>query len=127
MPVRIVQPIDTATYRELRERLDRHRGEGGPSPTNEERSAIEVYEFVHDPPVKYFLYIDEPSRSATTWMGDVLGRVSFGQSYRSAFGDTRVPIWVDAINGLLYHGTYFKSAGDYARIKLAKQQPKVRR
>lgn len=92
------------------------------SPTNEERSAVEVYEFVTNPPDKYFLYINCTKRIATTWTGDKLGDVSFGSEYRDNFGGKRVPITVYAINGKRYHGTYYKSSGDYARIKLAKGQ-----
>jgi len=91
------------------------------SPTNEERSAVEVYEFRAEPPDKYVVYIDEPKRLATTWTGDKLGSVSFGQPFRDNFGGKRIPITVNAINGRIYHGTYFKSSGDYARIKLSKR------
>jgi hypothetical protein len=93
--------------------------------TNEQRNAIEVYEFVHNPPERYFLYINQTKGIATTWMGETLGSVVFGREYRCpAFGwhSTRVPVTVRGINGKLYHGTYFKSSGTYARIKLAKHQ-----
>jgi hypothetical protein len=92
-----------------------------PDVTNDERSALEVFDFVTNPPDKYFLYVNETNRTATTWTGDVLGQVSFGREYRDSFGGRRVPITVRAINGRKYHGTYFKSAGNYARIKMAKQ------
>jgi hypothetical protein len=91
-------------------------------PTNDERSAAELYEFVTNPPDKYFLYIDEAKRIATTWTGEKLGTVGFGREYRDNFGGKRVPISVYAVNGRTYHGTYFKSSGDYARVKMAKQK-----
>ena len=91
------------------------------SPTNEERSAVEVYEFCTDPPDKYFLYINCTKKEATTWTGDKLGTVAFGCEFRDNFGGKRVPITVYAINGKKYHGTYYKSSGDYARIKMAKR------
>jgi hypothetical protein len=97
-----------------------------PDVTNEERSALEVFEFVANPPDKYFLYISEKNRTATTWTGDALGNVSFGREYRDSFGGRRVPITVHAINGRTYHGTYYKSSGDYARVKAAKRQEKSR-
>lgn len=50
------------------------------------------------------------------------GRVTFGREYRDSFGGRRVPIWIDAINGRRYAGTYFKSSGDYARVKLLKEK-----
>jgi len=87
-------------------------------PTNEERSAAEVFDFCDNPPDKYFLYVSDGK--ATTWTGENLGRITFGREYRDNFGGKRVPIWFDAINGEQYHGTYFKSAGDYARVKMCK-------
>jgi hypothetical protein len=90
------------------------------APTNEERSAVEVYEFCTDPPKQYFLYINCTKKEATTWMSDKLGNVRFGTSYKDNFGGQRVPITIAAINGKKYHGTYYKSAGDYARVKMYK-------
>lgn len=98
--------------------------------TNDERSALEVYEFCQNPPERYFLYIKlnpngytgyGSSHMATTWTGEYLGDVQFGRTFKSSFGDTRVSITVAAINGRKYHGTYYKSAGDYARVKLSKR------
>lgn len=100
---------------------------------NDDRSAIERFEFCIAPPASYFLYIALPegatverarvmgaSGLATTWTGERLGRVTFGRPYHDNFGGKRVPVWIDAINGRCYHGTYFQSAGDYARVKLTK-------
>jgi hypothetical protein len=91
-----------------------------PSPTNDEISSVEVYEFVTTPPAKYFAYVREDERLLITWTGEKLGTVAFGRPYYSNLGDTRVPVSVKAINGRRYHGTFFKSSGDYARLKLAK-------
>lgn len=99
--------------------------------TNEERSAIEKYEFLTEKPDKYFLYVNDKKLihdeagsyfTATTWTGEVLGRVSFGREYRSAFGDMRRSIKMTALNGVKYYGTYYKSAGTYARIKKCKKE-----
>jgi hypothetical protein len=89
--------------------------------SNAERSALEVFRFYTDIPIKYFLYIDERQHAAITWTGEKLGDVGFGREWRDNFGGKRVSINVQAINGLLYHGTYYKSSGNYARIKLAKK------
>lgn len=100
---------------------------GCKAPTNEERSALEVYDFVHSPPDKYFLYVDDKTSKATTFMGDVLGSVERGHSYKSpSFGrsSTRVPIKVYGINGVTYAGTYYESAGNYARVKRVKGRSK---
>jgi len=91
-----------------------------PDVTNDERSALEVFEFVTNPPDRYFLYINPQKQTATTWTGETLGQVSFGREYRDNFGGKRVPIMVRAVNGRVYHGTYFKSSGDYARIRVQK-------
>ena len=110
--------------------------------TNSERSAVEVYEFMTNPPAHYFLYVqpegmppasiaprdvryrgitrEGSSGLATTWTGEKLGDVQFGRTFRSSFGDTRVSIRVYAINGKTYAGTFYKSAGDYARVKMCK-------
>jgi hypothetical protein len=92
-----------------------------PDVTNEERSALEIFEFVSNPPDKYFLYIREKDHTATTWTGEVLGQVFFGRGFRDNFGGKRIPVTVRAINGREYTGTYFKSSGDYARIRETKQ------
>src|SRR5574338_481688 len=76
---------------------------------NDDSSAIEVYEFVRDKPEKYFLYINEKEGTATTWIGDILGTVSFGTTYRAVFGDKRQHVRVYAINGKTYSGIYYKS------------------
>lgn len=96
---------------------------GAPRPSNEEVSGLEVYDFIHSPPDKYFLYIDEKNHAATTWTGDVLGPVAFGRSYKSpsaGMPSTRVPITVRGINGVIYVGTYYASAGNYARVRARK-------
>jgi hypothetical protein len=92
-----------------------------PDVTNEERSALEVFEFCTNPSDKYFLYISLEKQAATTWTGVLLGHVTFGREYRDNFGGIRVPVTVRAINGLTYHGTYFKSSGDFARIRRSKR------
>lgn len=91
--------------------------------SNEMRSAIEVYEFINTPPNKYFLYINEKEGIAMTWTGQKLGRVTFGQTYRSNLGDKRQSVSIWAINGHTYYGTYYKSSGNYARIKMRKSAP----
>jgi hypothetical protein len=87
---------------------------------NDLRSAVEVYEFTQDKPSQYFLYISETTGKAITWTGQELGNVSFGREWRSNFGDKRQAITVCGINGLTYFGTYYKSSGDYARIRVKK-------
>lgn len=89
-------------------------------PSNDERSALELFEFQRDKPERYFLYINEAEKLATTWTGEKLGDVSFGRVWRDNFGGKRRAVTVRAITGETYHGTYFASAGDYARVRKAK-------
>lgn len=93
--------------------------------TNDERSAVEVFEFCRDKPDRYFLYVKAIPGLVTTWTGQTLGTCQLGSVYRGGFGDKRQPITVRAVNGCTYHGTYFKSAGDYARITKSKHQTKA--
>jgi hypothetical protein len=91
------------------------------APTNDDREDVAVYEFVRDKPEQLFCYIDGPHRRAKLWSDrSVIGTVELGRDYKTpAFGEasTRVPVKVHAINGCDYAGTYFKSSGDYARLK----------
>jgi hypothetical protein len=96
--------------------------------TNEMRSRIEKYEFLNNPPEKYFVYVCKTEQGGltnvlTTWTGETLAKITHvGRVYRSAFGDKRQSFWARALNGVLYHGTAYLTAGDYARIKIAKNQ-----
>jgi len=56
----------------------------------------------------------------TTWNGEILGRIHTGKEWRDNFGGKRVSFIMSGINGKSYHGTYYKSAGDYCRIKMTK-------
>lgn len=138
------QVLTAEQYAELKARYDRHsafvdtkRGKNGWAAykpeevpedcriSNEEVSLIEVYQFINDPPEKYFAYVKGyrgycSVGELVTWTGDKLGTVTFGVKYRDNFGGIRVPIRVQAINGRVYHGTYFESSGDYARIRVCK-------
>jgi hypothetical protein len=113
-------------------------------PTNAERSAVEVHAFKAERPSHYFAYVKCPAIDGeekprlwrdrvrfyqrlfgrtgelTTWTGDKLGTLQFGDAYESNLGDIRVPVTCTAINGLRYHGTYYASAGDYARLRTFK-------
>lgn len=94
--------------------------------TNEERSAVEVWEWLADPPERYFAYVDTVAKAPTyypritTWMGDNLGVCRLGRRWRSNFGDWRVSITVYGTNGVHYYGTFYESAGDYCRLRAYK-------
>lgn len=130
--------IYTAEAENIRARLERFKGWIGdrrsyyPSEvpqearvSNEEISALEVYDWEANPPDKKLVYIKEiaPRHGlATTWMGDTLGKAVLGNPWVSNFGDKRVPVWVRGINGKMYYGTYFKGAGEYARLRRMKRE-----
>lgn len=85
---------------------------------NDNVSRMEVYEFVHDPPTRYFTYVNLEKRIITTWVGAKLGEIlGAGLPFRSNVGDMRVNITVKGINGVVYHGTFYKSSGDYCRLR----------
>lgn len=94
-------------------------------PTNDETSALEVFEFLRDKPDRYFAYVKISDASdlrgtITTWTGEKLGDCYLGGTYRDNFGGKRRSISVQAINGCSYYGTYYSSAGDYCRLRKAK-------
>lgn len=93
--------------------------------TNADRSAIELYEFCFNPPDKYSVYVHEIEGLATTWTGEELGRLTLGPEYQDNFGGKRQSVRITAINGREYVGTYYKSAGDYARVRLTKHSKMV--
>ena len=96
---------------------------------NAESSALEVYDFYTTPPERAFVYVRIVQNcgyyglrsygQVTTWVGDKLGDLTLGDSYRDNFGGTRRAVTVKAINGAVYVGTYYQSAGDYARIRMS--------
>lgn len=96
------------------------QGSATDSPGNRLTSALEVAEFHENRPERYFLYIDVNRGLATTWVGDPLGRVDFGRTWRDNFGGKRQTVTIRTCHGAVYHGTHFVSSGDYARVKLAK-------
>jgi hypothetical protein len=80
-------------------------------------------DFVQAPPVRCVMLIDAEHGLAKTASGVTLGRIALGPVYEvPGFGRTssRQPVHVWAINGLEYVGTYYRSSGDYARLKVKK-------
>lgn len=115
------------TY-DSRQRAEITRLAGVSMPTDSELSAVEVWEFANMPPKALFAYVDKATSTMRTFNGDVLGSVTFGKEHKSpgfngAFSK-RVPIKVTGINGLTYYGTWYKSAGTYARLKVCSKHLK---
>lgn len=109
---------------------------------NRETSRKEVEEWLANPPSSYIAYVKERENlggmgvnrvspylrgDLITWMGDKLGAIYGGLPYKDNMGATRVSIDVVGTNGVLYYGTYYKSSGDYARIRAYKNQAKTAR
>lgn len=97
--------------------------------TNDIRSAVEVYEFMSEKPTKYFAYVKvNPNGNdafhcyVTTWTGEVIGSGRLGYEYRDSFGGRRQSIEFLGYNGRVYSGTFYKSAGDYCRVKAVKRE-----
>lgn len=96
--------------------------------TNDERTKIELYEFVQNPPAVYFAYVSMKGGNSacrvTTWMGETLGESYLGNRFQCpAFNghSTRRQIFTfKAINGKNYYGTYYDSSGNYCRLKMCK-------
>jgi hypothetical protein len=106
--------------------VDEIRARAGFYPNNDERSRVEVADFIADPPDRYFAYHARKNRAAgaivgaeiTTWTGSVLARViSRGFVYRSNLGDRRQSFRAVAINGAVYSGIAYLDSGDYVRMR----------
>ena len=100
-----------------------------PEVSNEDRSKVEVYEFMNQRPDKYLLCVklDGPkstSFTATTWAGDTLGRGNLIKKLsRKVNAFSRVTSWkvrIQGINGRTYEGTYYSHDGDYAKVQAIK-------
>ena len=92
--------------------------------SNIRRSVREVQLWKSEKPQRYLAYVSQVEHMGahftrgklTTWMGDTLGVVQFRNEWTDNFGGKRVSIVVVGNNGVRYHGTYYKSSGDYCRI-----------
>jgi hypothetical protein len=92
-------------------------------PTNEERSDVEVYEWMTEPPVSYFAYVDKiaPGEVVTNFTGRTLGHItSCGSIWKSNFGDRRQHFTVEGTNGITYSATAYIDSGTYCRMRAVK-------
>ncbi len=90
---------------------------GGAAPSNEQRSALEVHDFVTNPPEHLFAYYDDGMKHVKTWMGDILGTIVSRGQERRPFGGRVVSVHVLGINGVRYVGTCNLSSGTYCRLR----------
>lgn len=88
-----------------------------PTVTNDERGQAELFDWVNDPPKKYFAY---PSgMTIVNWTGIKLADVLWwSRPYRSNWGDTRRTFRCQrAENGVIYSGIEY---GTYVRMRAIK-------
>ena len=89
-------------------------------PTNEERSELEVFDFLRDRPDRYFAYYDSGMTKVTTWTGQKIGDiVRKGTVYRTGRGTgaRKQRVRVRAITGDQYAGPCELDAGTYCRLR----------
>ena len=104
--------LSEQSYHNIRLRLD--------AASNDERSDVEVYEFLTNKPLRYTAYVDH-YHTITTWTGQKLGTITHaGKVYRSNFGDKRQHLTIKALNGLTYSATAYLTAGDYCHMRAVK-------
>ena len=87
-------------------------------PTNEERGAVELFDWHANPPDRYFCYPSDDLSRATTWMGGTLGTLHVGSEWRSNMGDKRRHVRVFGTNGKIYAGTLFET---FIRMRAVKR------
>lgn len=112
--------------------------DGKAEDTDAYNRALEEQEIAHikTGPDRLMLYVRmdvEYSYSIITWMGTVLSQgsnVSVGPRVQAGFqsyykGGTYRRAVSCRLFGILYHGWYMESSGDYVRLKRAKRQGHV--
>ena len=101
--------------------------------TNEERGALELFQFMAYQPPRVFAYydaIDDPRGSTSfhvgdgirTFVGDYLGTVVHRGKVTRPFGNPHARIQhvhVRAINGYIYRGTCALDSGTYCKLRRA--------
>lgn len=106
------------TWRGNRSSISAAERESAPQgTTNEETSAIEVYEFMQDKPTRYTAYLKENESSFTrgsftTWTGETLGSLHIWKRTRDGFGNKVWYVSAVGINGVKYHGRHYPDSGD---------------
>ena len=92
-------------------------------PTNEERSELELFEFMRDRPDRYFAYYNNAMTEIGTFTGQKLGNIiQKGTIYRTGWGPgaRKQRVRVRAITGDTYAGPCELDAGTYCRLRKVK-------
>jgi len=89
--------------------------------TNDETSAIEVYEFKNQKNKgRYNGYMKSDKKEITTWNGEKLADITYlGNEYSIGLGK-RQNFRAKGIDGRNWSGTHFVSSGDYVNMKVTK-------
>ncbi|MDE2022476.1 MAG: hypothetical protein KGI71_06210 [Patescibacteria group bacterium] len=89
---------------------------------NVDRNELEILDFMADESTKpYFAYVDRAVTEVHTWMSGLLGKIYWhGSKFRSVFGDERINFRAKGIDGRIWAGTFYCSAGDYCRMRPVK-------
>lgn len=94
--------------------------------SNEDRSKLELFNFVNDKPQKYFAYLSKDENGkwiVSNWMGEKLASANVYNIATSNFGDQRHYFdTYNSINGIRYYGIGYGGNGMYCRMKAFKNQ-----
>jgi hypothetical protein len=93
-----------------------------PRVTNEEVSALEVWQFINEPANTWSMYLASDGRTLTTWPGDKLATVTSETVREVGFGyrPSRTYLRAIAIDGSHWYGTS-PGRGMYARMRRARR------
>jgi hypothetical protein len=74
--------------------------------TNDMRGAVELYELNRDRPEKFTAYVSSDGKSITTWMGDILGNITYTRqdSRRRSWHNDKMRTVYATIWGRRYYG-----------------------
>ena len=134
--------MNTAEYTILRAKIDNHEVErdrrfprqsypsdtvfDNPAPTNAERAAVQMFEFMRDKPARYGFYVqpydEKAANLAVTWTGEKMGEViRRGAIHRNNFGARWMQLTIRAINGVVYSGRWYFDRQQYVNVKAVRR------
>lgn len=116
--------ISKAEYRRIIDSVNYWRDSGfedALEPSDNDIQALDQYEFVNVSDPVIIVGIDPTQKYALSLNDAYLGNVylDIGRVWRSNFGDVRIPIEMDGIDGNTYRGTFFLGSS-YARLRKIK-------
>lgn len=109
--------ISETTYNDISRRLvewlDGGCDDSKVSISDQEMADHSFYEFVNNPPNKFYANVSENQMYVLDYSDNVLGSLTLDHAsmYKSNFGDIRFKCRVRAYNGKNYHGIFFLRKG----------------